>query len=307
MVQIMKDFPSCFGETGVQIADSSSSTSLSSTPSRSAAQNVVTCVYQYESLLLSGFITVTWIKQLMGQALSMSIENSKSVCLCKIDIKLWLFSRKGFKHVAVGSKKVEFYWDFSCAKFGPGPEPVEGFYVAVVLNQELCLLLGDLKSEAYKKVSFILSSAPCVPASTFVSKRENVFGKRLYVSKAQFCDKGELHDIRIEHDTNESYDQSLVIYIDNKMAMRVMHLKWKFRGNDTVSVDGLPVEVYWDVHSWLFGNVMDHAIFMFRTCVRGEKPSDQPFMPGWSGLRRFKESRLQVQGFSLVLCAWKND
>ncbi|KAL3827954.1 hypothetical protein ACJIZ3_016756 [Penstemon smallii] len=290
----MKDFHSCFGESGVQIADSSSSTTISNKP---PAQNLVTCIYKYESLAISSFITVTWIKYLIGQGLSIEIESSKNESLCKFDIKPSLFSnRKGFKNLVVNTKKIDIYWDFSSAKFGSSPEPLKGFYLSVFINQEPCLLLGDLKNDAYKN------------RAIFIAKRENVFGKRIYSSlKAQFCDKGKLHDIRIEHDTNERCDQSLVIYVDNNVAMEVMHLKWNFRGNTIILVDGISVEVYWDVHSWLFGNLIDNAVFVFRTRVpvEGMCSNQSPFET--SAMRRSKDLFSQGYGFSLVLCAWKNE
>lgn len=301
---IMKDFPSCFGESGVQVADSSPSST-----NRAAAQNLVTCVYHYQSQGFSGFITVTWIKYLMAQGLSIGIENSTKECLGKVDIKPWLFSkRKGFKNLVVDSTTVDIHWDLSSAKFGSGPEPLEGFYLAIALNQELCLLLGDLQSEAYKKID----PAPFASKATFVARKEHIFGKRFYSSKAQFCGKGRLHDIRIEYDPTESFGKCLTIFIDRKAVLQVTHLKWKFRGNQTILVDGLSVEVYWDVHSWLFGGVVGNAIFLFRTHVPGEKPwvNRSPLEPSalsWKGWQRSKDTPSQSHGFSLVLCAWKNE
>ena len=85
----MRDFPSCFGENGVQVADSSSSSSTTK-----AAQNVVTCVYQCKLHGRSCLITITWTKSLMGQGLSIGIDDLANQCLCKVDIKPWLFSKK---------------------------------------------------------------------------------------------------------------------------------------------------------------------------------------------------------------------
>uniref|UniRef100_A0A7N2LZH4 Reverse transcriptase n=1 Tax=Quercus lobata TaxID=97700 RepID=A0A7N2LZH4_QUELO len=45
---------------------------------------------------------------------------------------------------------------------------------------------------------------------------------------------------------------------------RSWRLKWKFRGNHTIVVDGLPVEVLWDVHYGQYS-------FMFQTCLSAEK------------------------------------
>lgn len=292
----MKDFSSCFRESGVQVADSSSSSSK-------AAQNVVTCVYQCKSHGKSCLITVTWTKSLMGQGVNVSIDDLAHQCLCKVDIKPWLFSRrKGSKNLEVDSTKIDLHWDLSNARFVSGPEPVEGFYLAVAFDHEMVLLLGDLKKEAYKK----LNSAPCTSNAIFIAKREHIFGKKLYGVKAQFCDKGASHDVIIECDTVNVKDPCLIIRVDSKTVMIVKRLKWKFRGNQTILVDGLPVEVFWDVHSWLFGNATGNAVFMFQTCLSAEKmlSSQLIFDPSVLTWKR-NDSQLQGLGFSLVLYAWK--
>lgn len=302
----MRDFPSCFGENGVQVADSSSSSSSGATK---AAQNLVACVYQCKLHGRSFLINVTWTKNLMGQGLCVAVDDSTNQCLCKVEIKPWLFSkRKGSKNLEVDSSRVDIYWDLSGARFGSGPEPVEGYYLAVAYNQEMVLLLGDLKKEAYRKID----AAPINSNPIFIAKREHIFGKKFYGAKAQFCDKGLTHDITIECDTIDVKDPCLVIRIDSKTVMQVKRLKWKFRGNHTILVDGLPVEVFWDVHNWLFGNAMGNAVFMFQTCLSAEKfwACQSVFDPSvltWSYSQRFKDNQLQGLGFSLLLYAWKNE
>ncbi|CAK9147048.1 unnamed protein product [Ilex paraguariensis] len=304
----MRDFPSCFGESGVQVADSSSSSTASKT-----AQNLVTCVYKCQLQGVSCFITVTWTRTLMGQGLSVGIDDSDNRSLCKVDIKPWLFSkRKGYKTLEVDSSIiVDIYWDLTSAKFGSGPEPLEGFYLAVVLNQGMILLLGDLEKEAHKKTDS--NSTPLSFDSVFVAKKEHIFGKKFYGAKAKFCDKGLVHDISIECDTTGTNDPCLVIRVDSKSVMQVKRLRWKFRGNHTILVDGLPVEVYWDVHGWLFGNVMGNAVFLFQTCLSADKlwtssqPISNPSMLSRSCSQRFKGSQSQDLGFSLILYAWKNE
>lgn len=306
----MRDFPSCFNESGVQVADSSPTSSNSS----KASQNLVTCVYQTQFQGTSCFITITWSKNLMGQGVSIGIRSSTVECICKVDIKPWLFTpRKGFRSSEVDSTAIDIYWDFSSAKFGFGPEPLEGFYLAVAFNQELVLCLGDLQKEVYKKIG----PSPAASNTVFIAKREHIFGKRVYRAKAQFCDHGPIHDIAIECDTGGINDPSLVISVDSKAVMQVKRLRWKFRGNQTILVDGLPVEVYWDVHSWFFGNVTGNAVFLFQnqTCLSAEKlrnshsmVSSNPPVLSRSGSQRCAEnSRSQGQGFSLILYAWKNE
>ncbi|KAI3946955.1 hypothetical protein MKW98_003518 [Papaver atlanticum] len=315
----MRDFPSCFGENGIQIIDSSSS----STTTSKAAQNLVTCIYQSTLQGMSCLINITWSKNLMGQVLSVGIDDSTTHhCLCKVDIKPWLFSkRKGCKTLELANKKskVDIYWDLSLAKFGSGPEPLEGFYVAIVFDKEMVLLLGNLTNEAYKKANL-------EPNSSFngivIAKREHIFGKKVYCTKAQFFDNGLIHDLIIECDTVGLREPCLVIQVDSKTVMQVKRLRWKFRGNQTILVDGFHVEVFWDVHSWLFGAV-GNAVFMFQTCLAAEKSwatnntstdssfkrntsSDSSATP-WSCSETFRESQLQGLGFSLVLYAWKHE
>ncbi|XP_042057664.1 uncharacterized protein LOC121802146 isoform X1 [Salvia splendens] len=291
---MMKDFPSCFGENGVQVADSSPSTTTTT-----RAQNLVSCIYHHHSHSFSGFITVTWIKNLMAQALSIAVESSASDSLGRVDIRPWLFSkRKGSKKMVVDSTKVDIYWDLSSAKFGSSPEPLEGFYLAIALNQELSLLLGDLKSEAYNKIDH--HPSPFASKTSFLARKEHIFGKRLYHSKAQFCAKGCLHDIRIEFDPNERFGKCLTVFVDRKAVLQVTHLQWKFRGNQAIFVDGVCVEVFWDVHGWLFDSVAGSAIFLFRTQAQPGAPSSEDW-------QRWKDTPSHSLGFSLVLCAWKSE
>jgi hypothetical protein len=129
-----------------------------------------------------------------------------------------------------------------------------------------------------------------------------------------FCDNGKIHDLVIECDTSVASDPCLIVRIDSKTVMQVKRLKWKFRGNHTILVDGLEVEVYWDVYNWLFGTSFGNAVFMFRTCFSQDKIWDaQPVSDAnvlqWSFSQRFSETKLQQQGvgFSHVLYAWKNE
>ncbi|KAA3472210.1 DUF868 domain-containing protein [Gossypium australe] len=300
----MRDFPSCFGENGVQVADSSTSITSKN------GQNIVTCVYQCQILGRSCLITVTWNKSLMGQGLSVGIDDSTNQCLCKVDIKPWLFSkRKGSKSLEAYCCKLDIFWDLSTAKFSSGPEPSEGFYVCVVANKQMVLLLGDMKKEAYKKTN----ASPVPLDALFVAKKEHVFGKRVFGTKAQFCDTGRIHNLVIECDTIGVNDPCLVIRVDGKSLMQVKRLRWKFRGNYTILVDGMAVEVYWDVHNWLFGSSVGNAVFMFKALPSSEEklwisqPITNPSTLQWSFSQRFQDSKTRNLGFSLVLYAWKNE
>lgn len=245
----------------------------------------------------------------MGQGLSVGIDDSSNQCLCKVDIKPWVFSkRRGSKSLEAYSCKIDVYWDLSSARFGVGPEPLEGFYVGVVVDRQMVLLLGDLRKEAFKKSSAI----PLPSNAVIVAKKEHVFGKKMFGNKAVFCDNGQIHDLVIECDTSGVSDPCLIIRIDSKTVMQVKRLKWKFRGNHTILVDGLAVEVFWDVYNWLFGTSLGNAVFMFRTSISEEKlwagqPLSDANVVQWSFSQRFSETKSQGLGFSHILYAWKND
>lgn len=306
----MRDFPSCFGENGVQVADASCSSSVGGGAIKGSHQNLVTCVHQCKLLGKSCLITIVWSKNLMGHCLSIEIDDLSRQCLCKVDVKPSLFSkRKGSKFFEVNSAKIDIYWDLCLAKFGSGPEPLEGYYLAVVCKGEIVLVVGDLRKEAFKKTNATLS----LSSPLFISKREHISGKKVYGTKAQFSDNGQIHDLKIECDTNGNDDPCLVIRIDSKPVMQVKHLRWKFRGNYTILVDGLPVEIFWDVYNWLFSSsCLGSAVFMFQTCLSAEKLwtsqtiSDLSLLP-WPSSGILGDSKQPGLGFSLMLYVWKNE
>ncbi|XP_010419519.1 PREDICTED: uncharacterized protein LOC104705248 [Camelina sativa] len=291
----MRDFPSCSGENGVQIADSSSSSSAGRN-----AQNLVICIYRCRIGGRTCLITVSWTKNLMGQCLTVGVDDSCNRSLCKVEIKPWLFTkRKGSKNLEAYSCNIDVFWDLSSAKFGSSPEPLGGFYVGVVVDKEMALLLGDMRKEAFKKTNAAPSSSSSLGA-VFIAKKEHVFGKRTFATKAQFSDDGKTHDLVIECDTSMS-DPCLIVRVDGKILMQVNRLHWKFRGNDTIIVNRISVEVLWDVHSWFFGlpSMAGNAVFMFRTT--------QPVEKSWSFTQVPVSSKSQSFGFSLILYAWKNE
>eukprot|EP00250_Pteridium_aquilinum_P015847 c22798_g2_i1 orf=53-988(-) len=311
----MPDFPSCFGEYGVQVADSFSNGGGKGT------QNVVTCFYKAKLVGVMRVITVNWCKTLGGQGLSVNVDDTSSECTCKVDMKPWLFwKKKGSKTLEVGENKVEVFWDLSAAKYGSGPEPIEGFYLAVVSGREIALLLGSMPQEAYKKA--LSSSPPSHSCETsLISRREHIFGKTCYSTKAQFGENGPSHDISIECQT-AGKEPRLCVRVDKQLVVQVKRLMWKFRGNQTIIVDGFPVELLWDVHNWLFNPSDNHAVFMFQrslpssshiqgTCNSTSKSNltsaTSLFQWHQQLSSSFTDKDEEGYGFSLLLYAWKSE
>lgn len=86
-----------------------------------------------------------------------------------------------------------------------------------------------------------------------------MFGSMSYVSRGVFM--GSKHEIEIE--CNEGV---LKVKVDGHVCLVVKRLAWKFRGNEKISIDGVEVEFYWDVLSWVVNgdNGNGHGVFVFQ-------------------------------------------
>ena len=293
--------PSCFGEYGVQVVDITAG-------SNKVTQNLVTCLYQTKLAGKCRPLSITWCKNMMGQGLSVNVDVDQH--MCKVDMKPWMFWKKqGSKSFEVDTKKVEVFWDLSSAKYACGPVPSDGFFVAVVSDGEVVLLLGDMCNEAYKKTR----ARPASIEAILVSRSEHVFGKKYHSTKAQFGEGGKAHDIVIECQIGPTSEPRMYVRVDRQIVVQIKRLMWKFRGNQTIIVDGNPVEVFWDVHNWLFNPRVGHAVFMFQTCLSSDKPwlkevAACSSVLQWPGTYSFKDKETSgPSGFSLVLYAWKNE
>ena len=120
-----------------------------------AAQCSVTSIYRANIANLYRLVTATWCKSLVNHSFTINVENpsdDQSHCTCKIDFKAWQFwGRKGLKSLEVDGKRVDIYWDFRQAKFSSSPEPCSDYYVAIVSEEEVAVVLGDMKIDAFKR------------------------------------------------------------------------------------------------------------------------------------------------------------
>ena len=79
----------------------------------------------------------------------------------------------------------------------------------------MVLFFRDMMKEAFKKTNVTLGFYNVI----FVTKKEHIFGKKSYDTKAQFRDNGQNHNLSIECDTINTNNPFLVTYIDSKMVM----------------------------------------------------------------------------------------
>ncbi|TXG62237.1 hypothetical protein EZV62_013600 [Acer yangbiense] len=124
----------------------------------------------------------------------------------------------------------------------------------------MTLLVGDSTKEAYSKTRVQMTPRT---NQVLVMRREHVFGNKVYTTKAKFG--GKTREISIDCSVNS--DARLCFSVDNKRVLQIKRLKWKFRGNERIEVDGVSIQVSWDVYNWLFEDLNNNghaAVFMFR-------------------------------------------
>ncbi|XP_010519647.1 PREDICTED: uncharacterized protein LOC104799041 [Tarenaya hassleriana] len=292
--------------------------------------NLTTCLYQTDL----GVFYITWSRSFFGHSLNLFLQTqdcyhhssasplslsaaaaadlSPSAVSFRLHVNpLAFWRRRGSKRV---SQKVQIFWDLTRVKFDSGPEPRSGFYIAVVVDGEMGLLVGDAVREAYARTK---AGRPTIPQA-LVLRREHMFGNRVLCTKAKIG--GRNREISIDCRIDE--DARLCFGVDSKRVLQIKRLRWKFRGNENIEVDGVPVQVSWDVYNWLFenkttatvdgnGNGGGQAVFIFRfetdpvaaaaeyetaSCPSSEKNGSvlwQPKPCGFMELRKMRRSFLR--------------
>ncbi|CAN1281935.1 hypothetical protein LINPERPRIM_LOCUS17882 [Linum perenne] len=285
-------FPSCFRPSSAAASDANHHRPPSPPPPPppplSGKPNLATSFYQTEL----GVFSLTWSRTFLGHSLNLHLQNhdgfSSSSLSFNLHIKPFVFWRKhGSKRLLpdgadLAAPKFQIYWDLSRAKFGSGPEPQSGFYIAVVADREIVLLVGDLAQEAWGKTKARRRPGRRRNAQSLILRKEHVFGNRVYSTRARFGG-------RSRHISIDCSEGRLNFAVDNKKVLQIKRLKWKFRGNERIEVDGVPIQISWDVYNWLFdvdGNstttsntsnnsAAKHALFMFRFEAEEEDDAEE--------------------------------
>ncbi|KAJ0755158.1 hypothetical protein HanPI659440_Chr09g0354761 [Helianthus annuus] len=301
MLQDPIGIPSCF-----------SSTTHHATITKSG-QTLFMSVYKTQIAGNCRCITVTWFKHLLLHGLTVSVDGDESpeaeLSTCKVELKPWSFWRKqGSKRFSIGgTKSLDVFWDLKAAKFNGETEPSSEYYVAVVCDQEVVLLLGDLKKDAYRKTG----CRPALIDPVLVSRKEHVFGKKKFSTRLKFHEKGRLHELSIECKNKSGGDgvaPAMEIKIDGHLMINVKHLQWKFRGNECIHFNKVRIEVYWDIHDWLFSPGLRHALFIFKLSIPATSPAISVPSSPLSSQSSGSVDGLDPSGlheFCLFLYAWK--
>ncbi|KAE8663433.1 hypothetical protein F3Y22_tig00112980pilonHSYRG00052 [Hibiscus syriacus] len=269
-------FPSCFGRSAT--ADDHQ-TPVSPLQKSGKINFAATSLYNTKL----GLFSLTWSCTFLGHSLRLqlhpsshcspssplsihpSLSNSTLHFLLNFDsFSFW--KKNGCKKLSCSSvPNVKVFWDFSRAKFGSGPEPESGFFVAAVVDGEMMLLVGDAIKEAYSRTR----AKRCRRSQGHVSRREHVFGNQVYNTKLR--SGGKEREISIDCQVND--DAKLCFSVDNERVLQIKRLKWKFRGNERIEVDGVSIQVSWDVYNWLFDKDLSNgqAVFVLKFVKEGSE------------------------------------
>ncbi|GMH12556.1 hypothetical protein Nepgr_014397 [Nepenthes gracilis] len=280
------------------------------------AAGTVTNVYQ---ACIGGFwrnVIVQWFKNIMNISFSITVDcvEGESSQTCKIELKPWHFwSKKGYKFFEIDAGRqpfdesphqLEVYWDIRSAKFSGSPEPCSDYYVALVFDEEIVLLLGDYKKKAYRTTK----KRPALLDAVQSLKKEVVYAKKSFSTRARFAEARGEHDIVVESSMAESRDPEMWISIDGIVLVHVKNLQWKFRGNETVMVNKLPIQVFWDVHAWLFLEPgAGYGLFIFKPgAAESELDGSGRGSENSNGSVFYSSSsQTRAPDFYLFLNAWK--
>ncbi|KAM7526101.1 hypothetical protein LguiA_016003 [Lonicera macranthoides] len=256
----MRNIAACYSEHAIKVSDSycsgpSNQPYISSNTKNPTIQNAVICIYKLNLSTKSHlFIKFTWST---NQFFTITIIDDP-----KINWQIRMI--KGSKRLEFLNLKIELIWDLSNAKYESGPEPINGFYIAILINSELNLLLGTIEEDEEEELK--LKKLFSAKRFSLISRTVNFSGDAMYSAMARFSDGGKNHEILIKCSAEERGMKNWVlgVWIDKKSAIEVKRLKWNFRGNQTIFVDGLLVDMMWDVYDWFFNPKSGGAVFMFR-------------------------------------------
>ncbi|XP_013625804.1 PREDICTED: uncharacterized protein LOC106331915 [Brassica oleracea var. oleracea] len=245
----MRGLAACYSEHAIKVSDTycsgpSNHTYISPTLPPSIPDTVTTTYTSSSSSDKPVSVSLTWSDNLTVVISTPAKSYSVSLKKPKGSRKLTSSS---------GSLNAEILWDLTEAEYdNGGPEPTRGFSVAVVVNSEVVLRVGDVDRRD--------------TSSWRVSRTERYSGSCWLSTKAKFSDAGSKHEIQIQcgggggggGGGEEGYlwkqksPETMSVWVDKRKVFQVKKLKWNFRGNQTMFFDGMLIDMMWDLHDWFF-------------------------------------------------------
>ncbi|XP_062201823.1 uncharacterized protein LOC133904373 [Phragmites australis] len=258
---------SCVSDGAVRVACTTpSSTLTSSTVTSSHSTLSVTTSYHANSS--PPLLRLTWSHSPVGPpTLSFAPSASSPAVLLR--------RRKGTRSLPSSSDSshppLALFWDLTAARYGSAsPEPVSGFYFVAVANAEVVLTVGDLAAEFVKaKFEGQIPKARFLPAArrdcvVAPAGHHKPAANAMHTARVRFAEGAPEHEVSVGCAATSGGGEELWVSVDGKRAVQARRLRWNFRGNQTVFVDGSPVDVMWDLHGWWFRDPPGCAVVMLR-------------------------------------------
>ncbi|KAL8481673.1 hypothetical protein ACS0TY_027978 [Phlomoides rotata] len=118
-------------------------------------ENVVTCLYKINlsSSRKQILISLSWSKTNLSHDLNIIFGYDPSTSTAvKLNTNPRIFKKlKGSRNVKFHNSSIEVLCDLSAARYETGSEPVDGFYVLIIVDSQLGLIVGDLGEEASQR------------------------------------------------------------------------------------------------------------------------------------------------------------
>ncbi|CAM0874317.1 unnamed protein product [Alopecurus aequalis] len=279
-----------------------SSSSSSSSGFTSALS--VTVSYRASTLFLGRssplHMRLTWTRSPVGPTLSFSPSASAPT--------VPLRRRRGTRSVSLEDfgavsgqgccAQVVVFWDLTAARYDASPEPHSGYYfVAIAGAAEVVLSVGDMAADFVEEK--LEGRVPEAALSLPVERRERVVAPdpaAMHTARrVRFTEGGPEHEVSVGC-SGGGAEEELWVSVDGKRAVQARRPRLNFRGNQTVFVDGAPVDVMWDLHGWWFRKPPSGcAVVMLRARSALE-----------SRLWLEEEEGAAAPGFSLVVQVFKS-
>ncbi|WOK99747.1 hypothetical protein Cni_G08459 [Canna indica] len=187
----MRDMVACFSDHAVRVAESSCSGSFASSltsPPLTANKNTASSSYKATlSTRKQLLVNLIWHRTNTGDAsVLVAVEDDEENSSAKRDGQCQVLrKKKGNRPFPAGNSACTLFWDFSAAKYaGAAPEPVKDFYLVVLADDELVLLVGDTCRDFIKSK---FERKPRVAEFSMYRRAEQVFGVTHHSTKARFC------------------------------------------------------------------------------------------------------------------------
>uniref|UniRef100_A0A0E0DCE7 DUF868 domain-containing protein n=1 Tax=Oryza meridionalis TaxID=40149 RepID=A0A0E0DCE7_9ORYZ len=268
----VRDFASCIGDGAACTAPSATRTRRG--PAAVQAQpSTLSVTASYRVALASSStpplqLRLTWAHSPLGPTLSFSpsasgpkvlVRRRRGSCSVPISGEDEAVESESSESSA-SSPRLALFWDLTAARFDPAasPEPVSGYYVVVAVESaEVVLALGDMAAEfvgaKFEGTAQIPRAAPFARGERVVVAVSSDAAAVTHTARARFAEGGAEHEVSVGcAPGGGGGGDELWVSIDGKRAVQARRLRWNFRGNQTVFVDGEPVDVMWDLHGWWF-------------------------------------------------------